>query len=482
MVGIGEFGAAISVATQPWQMDASELSHHIRTGRLSSREATQSCLARLHSINPKINAVNLILEEAALRQADQADKHRAAGEPLGPLHGVPVTTKCNTDQVGCPSDNGVIAFRDLIADKDNPVIGNLRAAGAIFIGRTNTPAFSMRFDTSNDLHGRTLNPHSKSHTPGGSSGGAGASVATGIGAIAHGSDIAGSVRWPAYCNGVVGLRPSYGRVPSVNGTSSYGKPISAQLMAVHGPLTRTVRDAWLSFTVMAGHGEDDHRWVDVPLKGRPTPKRVALVRQVPGAPVHPAVAEAVSEAGRRLEAAGYIVEERAPPALEQLYELWHRIGVADTFGALKSDIQHHGDREIQRFSELWEALRPPVAYDDYLKALAERDFAIQIWSVFLREFPLVIMPCAAGAAFRIGDDTKNEQSMAEIMDSMGRYMLPQPVLGLPALSVPLGNLEGLPIGVQIISGRYREDLCCEAGEIIETFEPLHRKMPINPKF
>ncbi len=204
----------------------------IRLGRASSREATESCLSRLRAVNLAINAVVRVLEEEALSAADTADEAQARGEALGPLHGVPVTTKVNTDQAGCPTDRGVVAYRDNIATADNPVVTNLKRAGAVIIGRTNTPAFSFRWFTDNALHGRTLNPRDPAFSAGGSSGGAGAAVATGIGPIAHGNDIAGSVRCPALFNGVVGLRVSLGRIPSYNPSQPVARPISSQLMAV----------------------------------------------------------------------------------------------------------------------------------------------------------------------------------------------------------------------------------------------------------
>jgi len=267
-----------------WRLDATELARLIRFGRASSREAVQSCLSRLHAVNPAINAVVRVLEEEAFAAAAAADEAQARGEPLSPLHGVPVTTKVNTDQAGCPTDNGVVAYRDNIATADNPVVANLKRAGAVFIGRTNTPAFSMRAFADNALHGRTLNPRDPELSAGGSSGGAGAAVATGIGPIAHGNDIAGSVRIPALFNGVVGLRVSLGRIPSYNPSQPVARPVGAQLMAVQGPLTRSVRDARLALAAMAQGDLLDTRWVDVPLTGAalPPPIRVALVAQNPG--------------------------------------------------------------------------------------------------------------------------------------------------------------------------------------------------------
>ena len=193
-----------------WRLDGVALAAMIRVGAVSAREAVTSHLERLHAVNPQLNAVVLTLDEQALAEADAADRARLAGEPLGQLHGLPVTTKINSDQAGLPTDNGVPKYRDLVATEDSPQVRSLRQAGGIVIGRTNAPGFSMRGQTENALHGLTLNPWNRAFTCGGSSGGAGASLAVGIGVIGQGNDIGGSIRWPAYCNGVVGLRPSPG--------------------------------------------------------------------------------------------------------------------------------------------------------------------------------------------------------------------------------------------------------------------------------
>ena len=218
-----------------WRWTATALADGIRAGAVRSRDAVQSCLARVQAVDPGLHAAVEVLEREALAAADAADAAVRRGEVLGPLHGVPVTVKVNVDQAGCATTNGVVAFRDLVAREDSPVVANLRRAGAVIIGRTNTPAFSFRWFTENDLHGRTLNPWSMAHTPGGSSGGASSAVAAGMGPIAHGNDLAGSVRYPAYCTGVVGLRPSFGRVPAFLPTAAEARPLSPQLMSVQGP-------------------------------------------------------------------------------------------------------------------------------------------------------------------------------------------------------------------------------------------------------
>ena len=193
-------------------------------------------LARIHAVNPALNAIVRVLEKEALVAADAADQALAAGAPLGPLHGVPVTTKVNVDQAGCPTDNGIVALHDLVAFEDSPPVAALRASGAVIVGRTNVPAFSLRWFSDNDLHGRTVNPWQAGVTPGGSSGGAAVAVATGMGPVGHGNDLGGSVRYPAYCCGVVGLRPTSGRVAAFNPTAQEERGIAPQLMSVQGPL------------------------------------------------------------------------------------------------------------------------------------------------------------------------------------------------------------------------------------------------------
>ena len=243
-------GSAKGPLMQLWRLTATDLSALIRTGQVSAREVAQSALDRLDAVNGRINAVVEHRPEEVLAQADAVDAARARGDALGPLAGVPVTIKVNVDQRGFATTNGLRLQRDLVAADDNPVVANLRRAGAVLLGRTNTPAFSLRWFTTNLLHGETKNPRDPALTPGGSSGGAGAAVAAGIGAIAHGTDIAGSVRYPAYACGVHGLRPSLGRIPAWN-ASSPERGIGPQLMAVSGPLARSIADLRLGLHAMA---------------------------------------------------------------------------------------------------------------------------------------------------------------------------------------------------------------------------------------
>jgi amidase len=462
-----------------WRLEAAELARLIRLGQVSSREAVGSCLARMDAVNGKLNAVVRRMDEEALAAADDCDAARARGEALGPLHGVPVTTKINTDHRGHPTDNGAVALKDLIAPEDAPVVANLRRAGAVFIGRTNAPAFSMRIMSVNGLHGRTLNPLDQGVSPGGSSGGAGAAVAAGIGPIAHGNDIGGSVRIPAYCNGVVGLRTGLGRVPAYSTTTMTPRPISAQLMSTQGPLARTVRDARLTFEVMAGGDPRDTRWVEAPLRG-PSPRRpirVALAPELPGGFTHPAQAEAVRIAGRYLAAAGYAVEEALPPDVEEVVRLWHVLGSGDVFRVVGPSISKMGDPGAVEALRCWIALQPPPDDpDSVLEALAHRDRLLLAWQSFFCDWPLVVAPTLCDLPPPQDQDQTLEGSR-RVLESL-RACLISPLLGLAGLAVPVGRVGALRTGVQIIPPRLREDLALDAGEVIEAAEGLVQ--PVDP--
>lgn len=463
---------------QLWQLDATDLARLIRTGRASAREAVQSCLARLEAVNPAINAVVRRLDAEALAAADAADAARARGEALGPLHGVPVTTKVNVDQQGHPTDNGVVAYKDNIAKEDSPVVANLKHAGAIVIGRTNAPAFSMRIFTDNALHGRTLNPRDPDVTPGGSSGGAGAAIATGIGAIAHGNDIGGSVRIPAHCCGVVGLRVGFGRIPSFNPSAPGGRPPGGQLMAVQGPHTRSVRDARLALAVMARGDRRDWKWADAPLVGPapPRPIKVALVPEVPGGSTHPAQVAAVRQAGKHLAAAGYHVEEVLPPDIPRVVELWQAICVTDVFGGLWPLMQKVGDTDGQASMAAWLELYKPADLAGYVAALTERDAMLLRWFSFLQDWPVLVLPVLCDLPPRQVADITVEGQRA-VIGSM-RSALLAPMLGLPGLALPVGSHGRLRTGVQVMASRFREDLCLDAGEVIEAAEGV--VAPIDP--
>ena len=199
-----------------WRLSATEIVKATTAGEIRSIDVVTSVTDRMRKINPKLNAVVVDLSEQALKTAEDLDRDQENGKECGPLHGVPITIKINVDQKGYPTSNGVSALKDLLAPDDAPIVKNLKKAGAIIIGRTNTPEFSFRADTDNELHGRTNNPWGDHVSAGGSSGGAGAAVMSGIGAMGHGNDIGGSLRFPAAANGAFTVKPGLGRVAAWN--------------------------------------------------------------------------------------------------------------------------------------------------------------------------------------------------------------------------------------------------------------------------
>lgn len=464
-----------------WRWCAGDLARGIRTRQISSREAVAACLQRTQAVNPTLNAIVQVLEREALAAADEADRAVARGDALGPLHGVPVTTKVNVDQAGLPTTNGVVAFKDVIARDDSPVVANLRKAGAVIFGRTNTPAFSFRWFTDNDLHGRTLNPWSKAHTPGGSSGGASSAVAAGMGPIAHGNDLAGSVRFPASCTGVFGLRPSFGRVPAFQPSAAEERPLAVQLMSVQGPLARTVADIRLALQAMAAADPRDPWWVPAPLQG-PVPARpirVAMTVTAAWTPADPPVADAVRRAGQWLAEAGYVVEEVEPPDMAEAARLWDTLAHGEARYFMAAAIEKLGDERIRRAFGGMTRHTPVLDAEGHMRAQARRTTLIRNWMSFMQRYPLVLTPVSAELPFPYGLDVESLEGIDRVMRAQGTQFM-VPLLGLPAISAPAGVAQGLPIGVQLIGARFREDLVMQAAEVIEARHPA--TTPIDPAF
>ena len=454
--------------TELWQLSATDLATRIARRETTARAATESVLARIEAANPKVNALAVVTAESALRAADAADAAQARGDKLGPLHGVPVTIKINIDVQGEATTDGVAAFKDNIATQDSPLVQSLRDAGAIIVGRNNAPAFSLRWFTDNSFHGRTLNPFDAGVTPGGSSGGAAAATALGMGAIAHGNDYGGSIRYPAWACGVVGLRTTVGRVPSYK-ASAPNRIISNQQMSVQGPLTRTVADARLALHVMSQGTPLDPQWVPAPLAYPDSPQatRVAVFRSWTHSKVDPSASAAVDQAARWLEAAGYTVEEAEPPHFAEVSAMQFHMVMNDMRRAGEPFMRDHGDDALRQALAHYMAINPVWDRDQYLEALTRRFNIARDWAVFFERYPVLLMPNSWERQFSIDDDQRSAERMAEILLAQAP-LLGTAVLGLPGLSVPTGLVDGLPVGVQIVSTKFREDRMLAAGEVIES--------------
>jgi amidase len=451
--------------TDLWRLSAADLAARIASKQVSAREAAISALGRLDAVNPQINAVVDHRPDEVLKQADAIDAAIARGETPGPLAGVPVTIKVNVDQKGFATTNGLKAQRDAVATTNNPVVENLVKAGAVLLGRTNTPAVSYRWFTSNQIHGDTRNPRDPQLTPGGSSGGAGAATAAGIGHIGHGTDIAGSVRYPAYACGIHGLRPTVGRIPAFN-THLPERPIGPQISAVSGPLARTVGDIRLALAAMSARDVRDPWWMPVPLEGPPLPKRAALCVNPDGLNPVPEVVGAVRDAAKRLERAGWIVEEVLAPVMQEAAILQTRLWLGDGYEAQLAFAEKEGDPGALACLRGNRAKVFPLDAEDYSKALTRRATLTRDWLLFLEKYPVVLMPVSGELPFADQLDRRDEESFTRVWHAQ-LTQIAIPFFGLPGLVVSTGLVGRSPVGVQIVAQRFREDMALLAGEAIE---------------
>ncbi|MGY2258867.1 amidase family protein [Pseudomonas sp. SDO55104_S430] len=459
--------AASDLPDQIWRWDAVDVAAHIRRGTISSHEALQSCFARTDALNPRLNAIVHADRERALLAANKADSQVYRGEITGPMHGVPVTIKLNVDVQGEATTNGVPAFAERIAPGDSTVVSNLLKAGAINVGRTNTPPFSFRWFTENPLHGRTLNPWDETVTSGGSSGGAGVSVAAGMCSLAHGTDIAGSIRYPAYVNGLAGLRTTPGRIPAFHPTTGL-RFLGLQTMSAQGPLARRMRDLRLGLIAMSGADRRDPLWVPAQMDypDDSAPVRVALVDEIPGSSLGPEIKAALNAAAQILEAAGYMVERATPPGMAEGVEIWQSIVMTEARMGMIAGVKAMGDDVILRSVENMLAGAPAIDLEGYALAIARRDQLRRQWNEFMSRYPLILLPTSCRLPMRWDADLGSTDDMKSVLADQSP-LISVAALCLPGLNVPTGVVDGLPIGVQLVADSYREQRLLAAGSVIE---------------
>jgi len=453
-----------------WRLSATELSTLTTAGDITPTAAVQNVIARLDAVNPALNAVVEDLRDEALARAEALD-----GTPAhlrGPLHGVPVTIKINVDQTGHATSNGIPALKDLIAPDDAPVVQNLETAGAVVIGRTNTPEFSFRADTDNPLYGRTHNPWGRHISPGGSSGGGGAAVMAGIGPLAHGNDIGGSLRLPAAANGAVTGKPGLGRVPAWNPSQTAERGLLAQLMSVQGLMTRSARDLHLAMPAMIAPDVRDPFHAPVPWQGPSVsgPTKVAFTRNPHGYDLHPEVEAALLSARDALSDAGYIVEEIEPPNVFEAGRTGYSTLMGEIHALMKPDLDAVGSDIIRTMFDTYFQEFPPYQGDALLKMYAKRSHYARQWALFMADYPLVLTPFLPQPFFAPDRDREGVEGAHDVL-GCAVYSYAMNYMGLPAACVPsrLAQLpEGpQPINVQIVAQRWREDMAVDAAIAIE---------------
>jgi amidase len=287
-------------------------------------------------------------------------------------------------------------------------------------------------------------------------------------ALAHGTDIAGSIRYPAYVNGLAGLRPTPGRIPAYHPTAGT-RFLGLQLFSAQGSLARHVRDVELGLRAMAPHGSRDPTWVDVPpsFQDDVAPVRVACVDDIPGTRLAPEVQRALAQAARALEEAGYRVEHATPPRLEEALEIWLAIVMTEVGMGMMAAVEATNDATIVASVVNMAACAPEATLHNYANAFARRDALRREWNEFLDRYPLILMPTSCRTPMPWGEDLHGSEQMQVLLKDQSP-LIAVAAMSLPGLNVPTGIENGLPTGVQLVSGSYREQRLLAAGKIIES--------------
>ena len=459
------------MSAELWRKCAHELAELIRSKQVSSREVIQSHLDRIAAVNDKVNAITVTLAESALLAADRAD----ASRPTGPFHGVPFTIKENIDCTGSATTQGLPAFAAAMPAADAPVVARMKAAGAIPLGRTNLPEMGLRIATDNPLRGRTNNPWDLTRTTGGSSGGEGAALATGMTPIGLGNDIGGSLRNPAYCCGIAALKSTVGRIPLVTSIPVVAQTISFRLMAVEGPMARSVADLRIAYRLLAGWHPNDPFSVPAALEGPAVRKKAAIVTQMPFSTLPESTIAAIHKAGQELEAAGWEVEEVTPPELARVNEIWAHVLNADIQNLLPLLTPVMTESAIGLLRGLLRKFDP--ATKTITEIFTERDRLAVAWSAFFQDYPVIIGPTWADLPFLHDADLDTESGVGTTLQRL-QFITPGNLLGIPSVALPMGVVDGLPTGVQVYAERWREDLCLDVASLLES--RVGRITPIDP--
>lgn len=459
-------------------MSALELAKVIRSRQVSCREVIEAHLRRTEDVNPSINAVTVLLADRALEAAALADDAAMNGGDLPPFHGVPFTVKENIDLAGAATTQGLKALAEAYPTRDAPIVERLRAAGGIPLGHTNCPTIAVRWHTDSEMWGATVNPWDRARTPGASSGGEAAALATGISPLGLGSDMLGSLRWPAQCCGISALKPTLGSIPHGSSLEPTDTTIGVQLASVEGPMARRVGDLRAAFEVLAGSTWRDPWSVPTPLRLAPLggPIRVALVVDPEGLGTADQVQEGVQKAAWALSEAGYEVEEIEPPSISMAATaLLDMLSTADIRAAWKA-MEPLLPADTQHFlSEFYDAAGDPDPVK-FMQSFITRQGLLRAWGEFQEAHPLIVAPVCTDVPFEVGTDLEDGR-VADTIRGM-RMAMAVNALGLPAVAVPVGVGEGLPQGVQVIGPRYREDVCLDAAEAIE--DRIGIITPIDP--
>ncbi|MCG6888265.1 MAG: amidase [Gammaproteobacteria bacterium] len=442
---------------------ASAMAHALRKRELSAREIVDACLARIDAVNPSLNAVVQLVAERARSEADALDKLAAGGDFKGPLHGVPITIKDSLDTAGIVSTGGTQGRRDFVPQQDAPVVARLRAAGAVLLGKTNTPELTLSAETDNLIYGRSNNPYDLARSPGGSSGGSAAIIASGGSALELGSDTGGSIREPAHLCGISGIKPTSGRTPRTGHIVPYGGVLDS--LTQIGPMARYVEDLVLALPIICGPDGCDPAVVPV-APGDPgaiDTSRLRVAWYADNGIVAPdaEIQRVVTATAQALRAEVDVLDNRLLPGMRELVSLTTELRESTNAGI------------IQRLLKRYGTTQPGPGLAGYLteKSLASSnhvdpglleaiDEARSQALGFFTDYDAIVCPASHALARAHG------ASHADGFDDWS-YVTIYNLLGWPGVSVRAGSSSGLPVGVQIVAAPWREDIALALALRIE---------------
>ena len=438
----------------------------IRARELSSAEVVDAHLVRIAEINPSLNAVVQLCEERARAEAEEADAAIARGDELGPLHGAPITLKDSHDTEGVVTTGGTLGRHEYLPDADSTVAARLRGAGAILLGKTNTPELTLSGETDNLVYGRTNNPWNFERTPGGSSGGAAAIVAAGGSPLDMGSDTGGSIRLPSHFSGIAGLKPTAGRVPRTGHIVPWGMG-ALDAWTTIGPMARYVEDLALTLPIISGPDGIDPAISPVPLRD-PADVDLGSLRlayytavdgfQPPTADVSAAVQAAVSSLAEVVAS----VKEDAPPALSRFNDLSRSVMMGDGRAWVMRMLERWGTEQMSPFLEQSFGEGEPTSSAEYSEALERQDRFRSEMLRFIQDHDAIVAPVASMPAPPHGATYAPEnRSMF--------YTGPYNLAGWPGAVVRCGTAaDGMPIGVQVLARPWREDVALALAAALES--------------
>ncbi len=456
----------------------------IREKKLSPVELVAAHLARIEKLNPQLNAFVQVEDEGARRRAREAEAAVMRGEKLGALHGVPVSIKSSVAVRGLRCEAGTRLRAGIVAENDAVLVARLRQAGAVILGTTNTPELLMAWETDNLLYGRTNNPWDLARTPGGSSGGEAAAIASGCSGGGVGSDGGGSIRVPAHFSGICGLKPTPGRIPATGHFPESVGPFA--LLGVVGPMARTIADLKVLFEVMQGCDYGDTSAAPLPVRWPDADElkkvRIGYFEDDSRTPVTAETRAAIRKAAESLRHAGFTVEPFRPKGLEAARQRWWQFfGIA---GGMMLELMVEGREAdlspiLKQFSS-WVDAEPKHTADSLLDTWIARDVLRMQMFEQMRQYPVLLCPVAAVPAFRHGERSwQIEGKTVHYLDAWS-YCECFNLLGMPGAVVPVGQSpEGLPIGVQIVARPWQEEIALSMAEVLEAEVGPWRRPPIH---